>query len=52
MKVIPDSGTYYKYLLKDANGKRVTVKIDDVHPQREWSTEEWKLKYPEYREQR
>ena len=45
MKVITGSGTYYKFLIKDGNNKQAYVKIDEVHPQVEWSTEEWKEKY-------
>ena len=42
MKVIQGSGTYYKFKLTDSNGKNAIVKIDQVHPENDWSTEEWK----------
>lgn len=45
MKVIPDSGTYYKFLIKDAKDKQAYFKIDEVHPQANWNTEEWKEKH-------
>lgn len=42
MKVIKGSGTYYKFKLKDQNNKNAVVKIDKVHGENDWSTEEWK----------
>lgn len=40
-KVIPESGTYYKFTVMDRNRKAVIAKIDDLHSRPRWSAQEW-----------
>lgn len=38
MKVIRNSGTYFKFTVRDCNGREAKVKIDKVHPDLTWTT--------------
>lgn len=40
-KVIPDSGSYYKFTVMDSNKKTAIAKIDDLHSKPRWNAQEW-----------
>lgn len=41
MKIIPDSGAYYKFTVIDKNKKAFLVKIDNLHSRPKWNAIDW-----------
>lgn len=41
MKVIPDSGTYYKFEVSDDYKKKAIFKLDRVNTRPVWNSSEW-----------
>lgn len=40
-KIVPNSGTYYKFTVMDKDNKSVVAKIDDLHTRSRWNSSEW-----------
>lgn len=40
-KVIPDSGTYYKFTVIDENKKTAILKVDELHSRSKWDAAQW-----------
>ena len=41
VKINPESGTYYKFTVRDQDKKTVVAKVDDLHTRSRWDAKQW-----------
>lgn len=40
-KIVPDSGTYYKFTVMDREKKTAVAKVDELHTRSSWNANSW-----------